>query len=111
MDGDIATTFLATLNAGGGFAGHTDWRIPNVKELQSIVNYEIPYPGPTGDPAFHHEATCSGCTDVTAASCSCTASSAYWSSSTDRLGGNDAWDVYFTTGAVNTFHKYAHYAV
>lgn len=31
MDGAITTTFLAGLNAGAGFAGHTDRRIPNVK--------------------------------------------------------------------------------
>jgi hypothetical protein len=74
MDGTIATTFLAALNAGGGFAGYTDWRIPNAKELQSIVDYEIPYPGPTVNVAFHKPATCTGCTDVTAATCSCTAS-------------------------------------
>lgn len=83
MDGTI-TGFLTVLNAGAGFAGHTDWRIPNVKELQSIVNYEIPYPGPTVDAAFHQSATCSGCTDVNAATCSCTASDVYWSSTTYR---------------------------
>src|SRR5437870_9536123 len=28
MNGTMVTTFLATLNASVGFAGHTDWRIP-----------------------------------------------------------------------------------
>jgi hypothetical protein len=56
---DIANTYtwdqafsghVATLNSTS-FAGHTDWRVPNVKELQSIVNYENV--APAVSPAFN----------------------------------------------------------
>jgi hypothetical protein len=77
MDGTMVTTFLATLNGGGGFAGHTDWRIPNVNELLSIVNYQ--YHDPAVYNAFNTNCV-DGCTVTT---CSCTADSSYtWSSTT-----------------------------
>ncbi len=48
-----ATGFFPTLNAGSGFAGHTDWRLPTFDELQAILL--APYPcgtSPCIDPIF-----------------------------------------------------------
>jgi len=100
MDGTIVTEFLAELNAPPCFARFCDWRIPNVKELQTLVDYEVPLPGPTVDPAFHHPSGCAGCTDVTVPSCSCTAADRYWSSTTYRFDPQNAWNTTFSYGNV-----------
>jgi hypothetical protein len=101
MNGTMVTEFLATLNRAPCFAGHCDWRIPNVKELQSIVDYEVPYPGPTVNAAFHTNcvAGCSGSTNG-GPICSCTAAGKYWSSTTYRGYPNDAWYADFGGGYV-----------
>jgi hypothetical protein len=111
MDGTMVTEFLATLNTEPCFAGHCDWRIPNVKELQSLVDYEVASPGPTVNPAFDNAAGCPGCTDVTLASCSCTASYPAWSSTTTRGYPASAWDVTFGYGYVSTNLKNIGYVV
>ena len=65
---------------GTGYAGHNDWRIPNVRELQSIVNYGLFIPAI--DPIFGP-----------------TSASDYWSS-TIFVDPANAWVVVFSDGSV-----------
>jgi hypothetical protein len=85
---------VAGLNTAPCFAGRCDWRVPNVKELQSIVNYQNRYPAVS--PAFN--TNCVAGVDVLAGSC--TTSSSYWSSSPVAYGPGSAWDVSFDFGIV-----------
>lgn len=41
-----APNVIAELN-NTKFGGHSDWRLPTITELGSIVDFSIPYPGPT----------------------------------------------------------------
>ncbi len=82
-----------TLNFNS-FAGHTDWRLPNVRELQSIVDYERFLP--SIDPIFDTGCT-PGCSVLT---CSCTGIANYWSSTSIAILPTDAWIVFFTDGGV-----------
>jgi hypothetical protein len=84
---------VATLNSGS-FAGHTDWRVPNAKELQSIVNYQNVLPAVSS--AFNSACT-GGCMVTT---CSCTVGSRYWTSSALASMASWAWIVAFNNGDV-----------
>jgi hypothetical protein len=74
-----------------GFAGHRDWRIPNVKELQSIVDYARCVGFPCFDPVAIDPDF--GPTDAT---------TAYWSSTTFGGVSNSGlvWVVHFNDGFV-----------
>jgi len=69
-----------SLNLGG----HSDWRLPSKMELMSIVDYSIPYPGPTINPIFAN-----------------TKWAVYWSSTTYAYDLGYAWGVYFWEGFVD----------
>lgn len=69
---------------GTGYAGHNDWRIPNLKELQSIVDYERV--SPSIDPIFGS-----------------TTAFNYWSSTTSARLTSRAWIVSFFEGFVLAF--------
>jgi hypothetical protein len=71
------------------FAGHDDWRLPNVRDLQSIVDYGSQ--DPAIDPVFE------------------AVSSFYWSATSNvavsAFGPTFAWDVYFGDGGVGRVDK------
>ncbi len=91
--------WVAQVNRGAGFAGYKDWRVPNVKELQSIVDYGED--DPAVDRAFNGTScTTGGCADLRSAACSCTHLEIYWSSTTDQSDPGVAWFVEFYTGGV-----------
>jgi hypothetical protein len=89
MSGTLVTTFLASLNAGSGFAGHKDWRIPNRFELETLLDLEAQ------TPSIHAPFATSCPTNCTVLTCSCTRVGTYWSSSTFATVPTGAWTVDF----------------
>ncbi|MFW5452885.1 DUF1566 domain-containing protein [Thioalkalivibrio sulfidiphilus] len=73
---------VADLNSGGGFAGHTDWRLPNKNELNSIVERKCYEPAING------------------AIFPATPADWYWSSSPYADDATGAWNVSFNGGCV-----------
>jgi hypothetical protein len=69
-----------TINSNDGFAEQTDWRLPNIKELQSIVEVACSVPTINSD-RFPN-----------------TASSGFWSASARVNGSAYAWGVDFYGG-------------
>jgi len=104
--GTAYTVFLAQLNAGVGFAGHTDWRLPTLAELQGLVDY-TDTSSPVVNAAF--DTGCTGSCTVT--TCSCTASTRHWSSSDVVSATLRAWFVDFGQGFVDNDSKDTDYSV
>jgi hypothetical protein len=93
--GDSVWDWLDQVNeeGGAGFAGHNDWRLPNVKELLTIVDFEESEPAVSS--VFDHD--CAPRCNVL--NCSCTLGG-YWSSTTVSGRPTEAYWVSFRDGRV-----------
>ena len=86
--------FIKALN-DANYGGFSDWRLPTIKELAYIVNYNISYPGPTINTSYFLN----------------TVPSFYRSSTTYVLYTDFAWGVTFDYGYDDYYSKYDSYYV
>jgi hypothetical protein len=86
-DGGLTRTWEAALNHCEGLSsgGYNDWRLPNISELHTIVDYSLVPPTidqtyfPLSDPSSN---------------------SYFWSSTTDVNSPAGGWTVVFSSGAI-----------
>ncbi|MEI7840648.1 MAG: DUF1566 domain-containing protein [Methylococcaceae bacterium] len=64
--------------------GMTNWRLPEIQELQGIIDYSVPLPNPSIDMNFFPNST----------------NQLYWSATSYAKNVTDIWAIYFNDGRV-----------
>jgi hypothetical protein len=93
MDWEAARRAVAALD----YAGFDDWRLPNVQELQSLVDFGRALPA--WEP------------DVFGPSLDAVASPYFWTATTSPLQAEEAYYVNFVDGHAHPWHKAIHFSV
>jgi len=95
---------VASLNSAGTMNGincgdiskggshRTDWRLPNIRELHSLVDFAFSNPAISNAAGTGQGSSSDRFTDFQTA--------LYWSSTTMAFNSNEAWVVYFFVGHV-----------
>lgn len=91
-----ALDYCAAMNSGPGTYGYTDWRLPNLRELESLLDYGQYGPALPSDHPF---------TNVRVDSYY------YWSSTTHTINTGYAWFVGLAAGNVGSVIKSGNYYV
>ena len=85
-----ALDYVASINYGSGLCGRKDWRLPNVNELESLIN--------SGEANTANWLNSQGFSSVQSMY-------GYWSSSTNASYADDAWIVHMWYGDVYYYGK------
>lgn len=93
-DATTCGSALNNINGGSGYAGLTNWRLPTIEELSTLINYD------GSSPAV--DAVNFPLTSV---------ANLYWSSSTDVVTPANAWTVDFVNGTISAAPKVNSYVV
>ncbi|RMX07086.1 DUF1566 domain-containing protein [Vandammella animalimorsus] len=92
-----ASAYVATVNAQG-LCGFSDWRLPTVRELQGLVDYSKPHPGPTIDTDWFPHTRADNDYGYWRGG--------YWTSESVAGVPAGAWLVYFHFGYVSYYLRY-----
>jgi hypothetical protein len=85
-----ALAYIAMLNQGN-YGGHSDWRLPNIRELKSLINYG--------------ESSPSGWLTLTGQGFADVQEGYYWSSTTAALSPSQAWTAAVWFGDLTVQYK------